>query len=133
MIRYLLFWCLAFAGHASDVMTMDVNAKSPHFRVVLPANLTTGYQWKVQTYDKTLFLLKDSAYVASKAKRMGSGGKMIFTFVLQPGQSYPAKTEMIFKYVRPWAPEKDAKIQKVTISFHKKAAQSDSSTRLKGK
>ncbi|WP_133128171.1 protease inhibitor I42 family protein [Legionella nagasakiensis] len=115
IIGYLLF-CCAFITNAADTMTMEANKSLPQFRVRLPANPTTGYQWTVKQYDKKLFSLIDSTYIAPKTQLIGAGGEMVFTFVLQPDKTYPQKTVMIFKYARPWE-SKGASFKKVIIRF----------------
>ena len=69
------------------------------FKITLPANATTGYQWVLdQPPDEKLVRVLKSNYKRSDSKLMGAGGKMTWTFkALAAG-----KTEMKLKYARPW-------------------------------
>ncbi len=115
LLGSLLLLC-SLCGNAADKMTMHVDKSSAQFVVRLPANPTTGYQWAVKAYDKTLLNLTDSQYIAPKAKLMGAGGQMVYTFERATGQTYPDSTQILFKYARPWE-AKDGMLKQVTINF----------------
>jgi inhibitor of cysteine peptidase len=81
------------------------------FSIVLDANPTTGYQWRLThpTDEKTLKLV-DKKYKAPNTNLAGAGGHEIWSFkALSVGQE-----KLIFEYVRPW--EKDKSPVK-SISF----------------
>lgn len=96
-----LLLMLAACSYADTNMLVFSKAQ-PQFVITLPSNPTTGYQWKVTSYDKTLFQLKSSRYSPSKTSLVGAGGTMSFTFMLNKGQVYPASSKMSFIYARPW-------------------------------
>jgi inhibitor of cysteine peptidase len=101
-----LLCLISWISYASKVM-MSVSPEETSFRVTLPTNPTTGYQWQIIFYDKSLLELTAQQYTALKAKSLfiGSGGLTRFVFTLKEGQVYPAYTELKFKYVQPWNPE----------------------------
>ncbi|KTC78411.1 protease inhibitor I42 family protein [Legionella brunensis] len=110
---------LAFATliHAADTMTLNIDKNQTQFEVTLPANPTTGYQWTVESYDKSIIKLLSSRYVAPQTKLIGAGGQMQFTFQLLKGKSYPQNTTLQFKYARPWEPETGT-MKQVVVNFN---------------
>ncbi|KTD67360.1 MULTISPECIES: protease inhibitor I42 family protein [Legionella] len=118
ILGLLLLSCSMMAS-ANDNSTMDVSVNNPNFVVTLPANPTTGFQWKVVRYDKNLLILSNSAYEGTKTNLIGAGGQMHFTFELKKGKSYPESTVLVFKYARSWEP-KTATIKKIKVNFVKK-------------
>ncbi len=108
--------CIGTPSFALDTLTMDVANTTPQIVIQLPANPTTGYQWTVTNYDKTILRLAKSRYVASQAKRIGVGGSMIFIFTPINTQTLPDKTQLLFTYARSW--ESGSAMQKqVEIHF----------------
>lgn len=95
---------------------MDADASGDTFQVKLAANPTTGYQWSLKHYDKKRFKIVSSEYIAPKTQLIGAGGQMVYTFKLQEGKSYPAKTKMLFTYGRSWEP-KTSENTRVVINF----------------
>lgn len=93
-----------------------VDAKQPQFSIKLPGNPTTGYQWTVKQYDKTVVQLLSSEYVPSKPALVGSGGITVFSFTLLPRASYPSSVPIQFQYARPWD-AKSAQLKSVTIDI----------------
>ncbi len=113
----MLLLCSSW-GYAADTLTLYVDSSSPQFVVTLPANPTTGYQWTVSTYDKTMLRLTSSHYIVPKTKLIGAGGEMTFTFALNKGKAYPKATTMSFTYARSWEP-KSGTLKQVTVQFTK--------------
>ena len=72
------------------------------FLIVLEANRTTGYGWQLaNALDKKMLKVVEIKHKQNKTKRVGEGGKDLWTFrTLQAGE-----TTIAFEYVRPW--EKD--------------------------
>nr|WP_226905636.1 protease inhibitor I42 family protein [Legionella antarctica] len=105
------------AGVGDDV-TLDVDASQSSFVVQLAANPTTGFQWKVVKFDKKLFSLLSSHYKKPQTNLIGAGGEMFFTFTLNKGKSYPAKTNIVFKYARSWEAD-NSTVKNVTVNFVK--------------
>lgn len=112
----LLLWSLCI--QAADTLTINVDKKNPRFVVALPSNPTTGFQWTVTTYDRTIFQLKSSRFIAPQTKLIGAGGQMTFTFGLIKGKSYPDTTKMTFTYARSWE-SNSGTLKHVTINFTK--------------
>ncbi len=117
ILSSLLLLC-ALCGNAASSMTMNVDPSSPQFVVTLPSNPTTGYQWTATKYDKTMFKMKSSHYIAPKTTLIGASGQMTYTFVLLKGKSYPKVTQMLFTYGRPWE-AKGGSVKQVTVKFAK--------------
>lgn len=106
---------LSLIGH-TDSLTVNVNKKHTSFVVNLAANPTTGFQWTVVSYDKTLLTLSDSRYQKPNTQLIGAGGHMLFTFTLNKGKAYPKSTDLVFKYARPWE-KSSGTLQNVTVNF----------------
>ncbi|CAM2793623.1 protease inhibitor I42 family protein [Legionella worsleiensis] len=102
--------------YAVDDIMLQVPNNQPSFKVSLAANPTTGYQWTVEQYDKTLFKLTSSQFQRPKSNLIGAGGQMLFTFTLNKGKSYPKSTKLVFQYARAWEKE-PGKIQTVNVNF----------------
>ena len=67
------------------------------FSLVLTANPTTGYQWKLDL-DPDYIELINREYIPYSSEVVGSGGEETFNFnVLKAGE-----TEMVFYYARSW-------------------------------
>jgi len=69
------------------------------FTISLPANPTTGYEWKAD-YDYVLLKLESAQFegATSETKRVGAGGTSSFVFLpLKPG-----KSTIYFVYKRSW-------------------------------
>lgn len=110
----MLFFSL-IAQAADDTMTMTIPEQQKQFQITLPANPTTGFQWTIKEFDRQLLRLKKSEYNAPVAKRMGAGGKMVFTFE-KIKDTHPKQTEIVFQYARSWE-SKDGTLKRVTIDF----------------
>lgn len=115
IVAGLLLFCSIW-GSAAGTLTINVDPCSQQFMVTLPSNPTTGYQWTVTTYDKSILRMTNSHYSAPQTKLIGAGGNMIFTFALIKGKSYPKLTQMSFTYARPWD-VKSGTLKQVTVNF----------------
>ena len=72
--------------------------KGQPFRVELPANPTTGYNWYVADMDDNYFKIRGSGYNAQKHGGLGSGGTSYWMLTpLKEGFS-----SIRFLYYRPW-------------------------------
>jgi inhibitor of cysteine peptidase len=68
------------------------------FSVTLPANPSTGYGWKVATYDREFLQLLRRRYQKPAQPRPGAGGQELFDFLpLKSGT-----TAIVFHYQRPF-------------------------------
>ncbi len=76
---------------------IEINIEQkPEFKIVLPANPTTGYQW-IANYDDYFLELADQDYQAI-SDLLGAGGQSTFNFkALEKGE-----TNVTFSYARPW-------------------------------
>lgn len=90
--------------YADNAMRINVAKNQNKFHITLPSNPTTGYQWAVKAYDKSLFTLVASDYNAPKTRLIGAGGEMVFTFELIKGVSRPKSSSILLIYARPWQP-----------------------------
>jgi inhibitor of cysteine peptidase len=122
-VKILIILCLLLLNlvgwaAASPTQNMNVSCQVSHFTIALPANPTTGYQWKIKQYDKNLFSLQQSKYINPKANLMGAGGVMQFTFALKKCANCPEKSPIIFTYLRAWD-LKSAQDTTVIISLKK--------------
>lgn len=115
-IASVLFMLLSLSGYAKQEMSMQVNQDQKDFVVTLDANPTTGFEWVIQQYDNDLLTLSHSEYQKPNNNLIGAGGKMVYTFTLNKGKSYPDQTEMVFKYSRSWE-KKGGIVQRVIVYF----------------
>ena len=92
----VLGWLAGAAAGEPGPITVTVGQE---FRVTLPCNLTTGYQWQLaKAPEGKLVKLLGSEYKRGESKLIGAGGDMVWTFrALAEG-----KTELGLSYVRPW-------------------------------
>jgi len=116
LIGCWLILCSVLANASDTAMTINVDLATSQFTVKLPGNPTTGFQWTVKEYDKTILNLTDSQYLPPQTKLVGAGGNMIFTFELVKGKKYPQSTQMVFNYSRSWEPESET-LKQVTVNF----------------
>ena len=107
---------LSLVANASDKVSMTVNPTQGGFVVKLNANPTTGFQWKIVRFDKKILTLTNSQYHKPQTNRIGAGGQMFFTFSLNKSKNYPDKTNIVFKYARPWETNSGT-IKNVTVNF----------------
>lgn len=103
-LLFIFLLIFSFITYAEDTLSINVDEHKPVFTVQLPANPTTGYQWKVKSYDKNLFRLIRQNYVIPRTKRIGAGSLMRYIFMRNPGKDYPNSTTMVFTYARAWEP-----------------------------
>ena len=70
-----------------------------NFIISLKSNKTTGYEWRLASpMEGTILALESSQYEPPKTKRMGAGGRELWTFrAKQKGEII-----VMFHYVRPW-------------------------------
>lgn len=101
---------------ADKQMTINVKAKDSAFEVTLPANPTTGYQWTLQKYDKTLVKAGDEHFLVPQSGLMGASGFSVFNFQVKSGVQRPASTTLVFRYARSWEPG-SARTETVTVRF----------------
>ncbi len=69
------------------------------FKLELDSNATTGYQWQLaQSLASRKVRQVDHKYITPKNGKIGAGGTEVWTFkAIGKG-----RTEIVFKYVRPW-------------------------------
>jgi inhibitor of cysteine peptidase len=118
IIRAVLLFFILSPIYAMNNKPMVIILKPAHtqFRVVLPANPTTGYQWTLHNYNKSLLRLVSSQFNRPNSTLIGAGGSAIFTFQVIPGAITPSVTALVFSYARPWEPQKGT-LQTVTVRF----------------
>jgi inhibitor of cysteine peptidase len=91
----LVWLATAQAGEPKPIAVVT----GKEFKITLPSNATTGYQWMLtKAPDEKLVKLLSSDYKRPDSKLAGAGGHMLWTFqALAAG-----KTELGLDYVRPW-------------------------------
>ena len=73
--------------------------RGQQFTIVLDSNRTTGYLWELSSIPhKEIAELVGSLYQAPDTKKIGSGGREVWTFLAKS----PGKTKVSFHYIRPW-------------------------------
>ncbi|HVW66619.1 MAG TPA: protease inhibitor I42 family protein [Candidatus Peribacteraceae bacterium] len=102
------------AGSAASEMTTSMSAKAgTPFTITLDSNPTTGFSW-TPSYDKTMFALDSSTYIAPNSSALGAGGQAQFTFhALKSGTA-----DITFAYSRSWetnVPPAQVRVYTVTV------------------
>ncbi len=83
--------------------------RGQQFTIVLDSNRTTGYLWELSSSPhKEIAELVGSQYQAPDTKKIGSGGREVWTFLAKS----PGKTKVSFHYIRTW--EKQAEPAKIS-------------------
>ncbi len=103
-IPLLLLGMLNSAGKLV-VVTKEQNqgkiriARNSDFQVLLDANPTTGFSWKIVSYDSTRIKFKKEEFLANANDRIvGAPGKQMFKFkAINTGT-----TDLDMVYQRPW-------------------------------
>ncbi|MBU1026221.1 MAG: protease inhibitor I42 family protein [Candidatus Margulisbacteria bacterium] len=96
----LLTGCTNKISEKDNGKTVDLKGGSKFF-VRLEGNPTTGYNWKIKSYDKNIIEQVGEVDYVEESDKIGAGGHYTFNFkALSPGQT---KLELI--YLREW--EKD--------------------------
>ena len=114
---FCILLCLfSLSIFAEEPTLINLNSQSAHLILKLPANPTTGFRWRVKSYDNTLFALTKSQYRAVTPSRIGSGGEMVFVFTCLHKKDHPQYTSIQFEYARPWTTS-GATLKKVKIKL----------------
>ena len=72
--------------------------KDASFQVLLNANPTTGFDWRIVAYDSAIIEIKQKHFIQSETHRMGAPGKQVFKFKAIAAGA----TDLRLIYVRPW-------------------------------
>jgi len=115
----LLLFLFSYSLYADEASSINIEPNTSEFVIKLAANPTTGFQWTLTKYDKSLLRLKSSIYNAKQTKLVGAGGEMVFIFEIVKVKSYPNSSEILFKYARSWEP-KSGTVKKVVVNFPRK-------------
>lgn len=109
-----ILFCFSITAQASEEVPIQIKAQDKQFTVPLVANPTTGFQWKVVSYNPKFLKLVSSRYQPPQTNRIGAGGQMLFTFDLKKAQKHPNTLHILFKYARPWEAS-GGTMKKVTV------------------
>lgn len=86
------------AQPAPETITSQTVTLRQEFSVTLPSNPTTGYGWKIASYDRDFLQLLRNRYQKPDPPRPGAGGQELFYFLpLKSGT-----TAIVFHYQRPF-------------------------------
>ena len=116
-VLYLSLGLHSLPTLAYQTSKINVDGKYNQFSITLPANPTTGFEWTVKKYDKTLLQIKAQDYKASPTQRLGAGGGMIFSFSRVKTTIYPKSTIILFRYARSWEPASSGLLKYITVIF----------------
>ncbi len=72
--------------------------KDASFQVLLNANPTTGFDWRIVAYDSAIIEIKQKHFIQSETHRMGAPGKQVFKFKAIAAGA----TDLRLIYARPW-------------------------------
>ncbi len=96
--------------------TIEVKQKDPVFKLELKANHTTGYRWFLGQIDEHLIEPIKQVYQPDDGELMGSGGKEVWTFKVNPKAfAFPKVMTVEMIYARPWALEETARTKTFRI------------------
>jgi inhibitor of cysteine peptidase len=90
-----------FTDPQKSIMLAKNNAQ---FSIKLPSNPSTGYTWRVKSYDPNLITPISQTFMPAHMNNvMGAGGFEILVFrVNQVGFAVKQVTQIALVYVRPW-------------------------------
>jgi len=72
--------------------------KDASFQLLLNANPTTGFDWRIVSYDSAIIQIKQKSFIQSETHRMGAPGKQVFKFKAIAAGA----TDLRLIYARPW-------------------------------
>lgn len=125
MMLVAMLCFLASCGAQDTSNLRRLSMANDQFLITFPANPTTGYEWKIISYDqRQLRLLKSQYMTPDKTKMMGAAGKMIYEFEIRDTAVYPVNSIILFQYARPW--DQENSIFKTAVITVKKAQQKPS-------
>ncbi len=100
----LVLWLAACQPGTRLVLNEENNGQTinltagDEFKLELPGNITTGYNWTIDALDESALQLVSEDYEESRSDLLGAGGTSVFTFkALQAGQ-----TSLKLIYSRPF-------------------------------
>ena len=95
---------------------IKLDASCSNFKIKLPSNRTTGFQWTLESYDKAHFRCVKSDYITSDTTRMGAPGERVFYFQKKENTACPESTVLRFRHARSWEPDSGTQTE-VTVHF----------------
>jgi len=100
----LILLSLFSAGGKTVMITQAQNQskvrvkKDASFQLLLNANPTTGFDWRIVSYDSAIIQIKQKSFIQSETHRMGAPGKQVFKFkAIAAGAP-----DLRLIYARPW-------------------------------
>lgn len=84
-----------------------ISQQNPVFTITLQSNPTTGFSWKLKSYDKGLVTFVDHKFVAPQNKKlMGAPGYEVWTFKANKANDKVNQVGHVkMEYARPWTKE----------------------------
>ena len=98
-------------GSLKDIPQLILITEGSTLNMALDANPTTGYTWRAEIADETVFELTDSQYTADESDTAGSGGVTTLSFTaLKQGS-----TTIRLEYAQDWDDGDVASSKTITI------------------
>lgn len=104
LFKFMIIGLVSLITLGCDKYDLEVTPKQQNFSISLPATPSTGFQWTIIEYDKSIFEPVSAKYNSSKDRVPGARGEMIFVFNILKKDSYPKSSILKFKYSRSWEP-----------------------------
>lgn len=84
-----------------------VSQQNPTFTITLQSNPTTGFSWKLKSYDKNLVTFLNHKFVAPQDKKLvGAPGYEVWTFKANKANDRVNQVGHVsMEYARPWTKE----------------------------
>lgn len=105
-----------FTSHKKPII---VSQQNPTFTITQQSNPTTGFSWKLISYDKNLMTFVSHKYVPPENKKlMGAPGYEVWTFTaVKPTVPYAVNQvgHIRMEYARPWTQQQVTKRNFVVI------------------
>ncbi|PIZ03400.1 MAG: hypothetical protein COY58_09570 [Gammaproteobacteria bacterium CG_4_10_14_0_8_um_filter_38_16] len=111
LLMMLILACNTFANDKlptfnSPKNPIVVSQKNPQFIITLASNPSTGFSWKLLSYDKNLVQFVKHQYIAPHTKLLGAPGYEVWTFKAKKGQYRVNQVgHVVLEYQRPWTKE----------------------------
>lgn len=116
-LLYIVLVLYPLQSQAYKATTMHVHSNDYAFIIKLPANPSTGFEWTIKHYDKTVLNLNKQTYQAIQSGRVGAGGVMVYCFSRKHDALYSTSTTIVFRNARAWEPASLGTLEYITVMF----------------
>ena len=111
LMLFSMHICLAENYTNSNLSVTNIDKS---FKITMPENKSTGYQWYLKSYDSKLITPSRKTYIAADTNIAGATGQAIWEFAIH-NVRVPTITKLEFISQRSWQPEENTQSSSYTI------------------